>query len=167
MHGVSRRYPLSFHLPTLRLTGYRSHLKPGGWIEHSEINPDTKSDDGTTGKGDPFYDAGEFAHGCTEMNGKSLVIQADLKQMIMDAGFVNVVEHYYKWPIGDWPADPRLKELGIINARHWLEGIEGWTMRLMTTLYGVRSSDSDKGHISDQGSQWTANIITFSGLQNN
>ena len=71
------------------------------------------------------------------MLGKPFDIQPRLKQMITDAGFVDVVEHRYKWPIGDWPADPRLKEMGVINARHWLEGIEGWTMRLLTKTYGV------------------------------
>lgn len=57
--------------------------------------------------------------------------------MVTDAGFVDVVESRYKWPIGDWPADPRLKEMGVLNARHWIEGLEGWTMRMLTKFGNV------------------------------
>ena len=114
-----------------------SHLKPGGFLEHSEINPVTKSDDGTKVAGDTFDEAGKLAIACGEKSGKPLDIQPHIKDMIVEAGFIDVVEHTFKWPVGDWPADSRLKEIGAINARHWIEGIEAWTMRLLTRFFNV------------------------------
>lgn len=119
-----------------------SHLAPGGYLEHSECNPVMMSDDGTIREGDIFDDGGKRTVECGLISGKRLDIQSEIKNLIVDAGFVEVREHKYKWPLGDWPADPRLKEVGIINARHWNEGIEGWTMRLMTRSYGVSLTSS-------------------------
>ena len=57
--------------------------------------------------------------------------------MITDAGFVDVVEKRYKWPLGDWPTDPRLKEIGRWNAHHWMEGMDSWALRLLTQYLNV------------------------------
>lgn len=59
--------------------------------------------------------------------------------MITDAGFVDVVEVKLKWPIGDWPADQRLKEIGRWNAQHWMEGLDAWSMRVLTQYMGVKT----------------------------
>ena len=118
----------------------RSHLKPGGYLEHSEINPVTRSDDGTKVAGDTFDEAGKLAIASGERSGKVLAVQPHIKDMIIEAGFADVVEHTYKWPIGDWPADSRLKEMGALNARHWIEGIEAWTMRSLTQLFDVSAA---------------------------
>ena len=40
---------------------------------------------------------------------------ASYKLQLQDAGFVNVVEVRYKWPLNQWPKDPRLKELGTFD----------------------------------------------------
>lgn len=118
----------------------RSHLAPGGYLEHSEVLPVTASDDGSISEGDPFNIGGKLAIESGQRTGKAMDIQPLIKNMISQAGFVDVVEKIYKWPIGDWPADPRLKEIGIMNARHWMEGIEAWSMRLLTQYHGVSSS---------------------------
>jgi hypothetical protein len=34
------------------------------------------------------------------------------RQQMIDAGFVNVQERLYKWPINAWPKDVRYKEIG-------------------------------------------------------
>jgi hypothetical protein len=34
------------------------------------------------------------------------------KQFMEDAGYVDVVEVLYKWPMNKWPADKRMKEIG-------------------------------------------------------
>ena len=55
-----------------------------------------------------------------------------MRASIEKAGFVEVHEKNVKWPIGPWPKDKTLKELGSVNLRHWLTGMEGYTMYLMT-----------------------------------
>lgn len=37
----------------------------------------------------------------------------DYKRQLGEAGFVNVTEVIYKWPMNRWPADPHYKELGL------------------------------------------------------
>lgn len=41
-------------------------------------------------------------------------------------------EKIYKWPIGPWPKDEQLKEAGTTNFQHWVAGMEGWCMWLLT-----------------------------------
>ena len=69
--------------------------------------------------------------------GKNFVIAPLIKNMVEDAGFVNVVEKQYKWPLGEWPVDRKLKEIGRWNMQHWLEGLDAWTLRLLTQHCGV------------------------------
>lgn len=56
---------------------------------------------------------------------------------MVKAGFVDVVERRFKVPIGGWPADPRLQQLGLYNRLQWVEGIEGWCMYLPTNVLRV------------------------------
>jgi hypothetical protein len=56
---------------------------------------------------------------------------------IADAGFVDVVERRFKWPIGPWSSDSRLKEIGRWNLLNWEEGMEGWVIAPYTRVLGV------------------------------
>jgi hypothetical protein len=55
-----------------------------------------------------------------------------MQERIRNAGFVDMREHSYKWPIGPWARDQKYKEAGIVNYQHWLSGMEGWCMWLLT-----------------------------------
>lgn len=55
-----------------------------------------------------------------------------MAESIRKAGFVDVHEKEYKWPIGPWPRDKKYKEAGTVNFQHWLSGMEGWCMWLLT-----------------------------------
>ena len=50
------------------------------------------------------------------------------------------------WPIGPWPKDPHLKELGRWGERNWADGMEGWVMALFTRMLGV-SEDFCHSHL--------------------
>lgn len=65
-----------------------------------------------------------------------------MADLIRSAGFVDVVERVYKWPIGPWSADPKLKELGRWNLLNWEEGMEGWLLAVYTRVLGVSASCS-------------------------
>ena len=114
-----------------------SHLAPGGYLEHAEISPVLKSDDGSIDMDEAYHHQGRLAIEASERFGKQINIQPHLKDMIIQAGFEDVKEFAYKWPIGEWPQDPRLKDIGGWNARHWMEGLETWTLRLLTQYMGV------------------------------
>jgi len=55
---------------------------------------------------------------------------------IQDAGFEDVVEKRCKWPLGPWPKDPKLKELGIWARAHTDAGLENWCLALLTRVLG-------------------------------
>ncbi|KAL4805652.1 S-adenosyl-L-methionine-dependent methyltransferase [Aspergillus unguis] len=110
-------------------------LKPGGWIEQAEQSVVPKSDDGTT-TGTIFEEWGDVSIKAGEAFGKSLKIIDESKERITNAGFVEVVERRFKIPIGPWANDPSLKKLGQFNQLHWEEGIEGWSIYLLTTVLG-------------------------------
>lgn len=49
-----------------------------------------------------------------------------------EAGFVDVKEHILKLPVGSWPKDRRLKQVGLLESVNMTEGIQGLTMMLFT-----------------------------------
>ena len=114
-----------------------SHLAPGGYLEHAEVSPIVRSDDGSIDMDEAYHHQGHLAIEATTKFGKQINIQPHLKDMILEAGFVDVKESIYKWPIGEWAQDPRLKDLGKWNAQHWMDGIETWSLRLFTQYMGV------------------------------
>lgn len=52
------------------------------------------------------------------------------------AGFVDVEEHVLKLPIGPWPKEQRLKQVGAFERVNMDEGIEGLTLMLFTRALG-------------------------------
>lgn len=52
-------------------------------------------------------------------------------------GFVDVQELRFKWPIGPWSSDPKLKEVGKWNHLSWTVNFEGWVQALLTRCLGV------------------------------
>ncbi|KAK5089613.1 hypothetical protein LTR70_007197 [Exophiala xenobiotica] len=51
-----------------------------------------------------------------------------------EAGFNDVVERRFKWPIGPWAKKRELKELGKFARAHVESGLENWSLRLLTTV---------------------------------
>lgn len=113
---------------------HNSHLQPGGWFEQLEMSVVPKSDDGTVTPDSIFDRWGKISLELGDKFGKSLRTADEAKAGIEAAGFINVVEHRWKLPIGGWPADKRFKELGLYNRINWEQGIEGWSIYLLTTL---------------------------------
>jgi hypothetical protein len=50
------------------------------------------------------------------------------KDQVGRIGFVEVKEVVYKLPMGPWPKDKRLKEIGAVERMMLLEGIEAYTV---------------------------------------
>lgn len=114
-----------------------SHLAPGAFLEHTETSTTLMSDDDSIPHGSAFQQSNALAIECGQRFGKPMGIQDRIKGWITEAGFEDVVEEVFKWPLGDWPADPKLKDIGRWNATLWNLGIEGWSLRLLTQTHGV------------------------------
>jgi SAM-dependent methyltransferase len=111
--------------------------KPGGWVEVAERGMEVYADDDTLPP-DHFYHkwTGAIAEVAAK-TGKSFSVYKEIKDRMINAGFVNVVEVPSKWPLNDWPDDPRLKMLGRFNQFRLNEGCEGFMLRPLTVVAGV------------------------------
>lgn len=58
------------------------------------------------------------------------------RQQMVDAGFVNVQEKLYKWPINPWPKDVRYKEIGMWSEQNFCGGLYGLSVALLTRGLG-------------------------------
>jgi hypothetical protein len=104
------------------------------------------ADDGTVVEGSIFDQWGKVSLEAGDKFGKDLRIHEQIKGYLEGAGFENVVEHVFKWPIGPWSKDPHMKEIGLWNQVHWEEGIEGWSLALLTRVLGVSIRHIDIPH---------------------
>ncbi|KMU74285.1 UMTA protein [Coccidioides immitis RMSCC 3703] len=120
--------------------GGRTFLAPIGdnpqrVLDLAEISVVAQSDDSSL-KGTAIERWGPLAHKVGDVFGKSFRIVDEMTDMIKSAGFVNVKKRTFKWPIGTWPKDPKLKEIGLYNKLGWEEGLDGWANFLFTNYLG-------------------------------
>ncbi|KAJ5266538.1 hypothetical protein N7478_009346 [Penicillium angulare] len=109
-----------------------NNLQPGGWIEQLEFDAHIESDDNTLPKDSMAATWGETILGCAERATRKMDTINTMRDSIEKAGFVDIRERAYKWPIGPWPRDKNIKEAGLLNYQMWSLGIEGWGMWLLT-----------------------------------
>jgi hypothetical protein len=123
-------------LRTALLTTYR-HLKPGGFFEQVEYSVTWIADDGSVPEGHAFERWSKLFVEAGEKIGRTFRILDLQTDFIKEAGFTNVTERKFKMPVGPWSSDPKLKSVGRYHLLECYEGIEGWSMALLTRLYGV------------------------------
>jgi SAM-dependent methyltransferase len=112
-------------------------LKPGGYIEQAEFAPGFTSDDGSvTETNSVMGEWGSVGRQVFEKMGKEIMVLEKMGGWIAEAGFEDVNERQYKWPIGPWAKDAKLKEIGLWTRAHLDAGLEGWSLRGLTGLLG-------------------------------
>jgi len=84
-----------------------------------------------------MYEWGELFIGAGEKMGRTFLVAERARELLGDAGFVDIVEHKVKVPIGSWPADPKLKELGRWNLLFLTTGLESMGMYMLMHVLGV------------------------------
>jgi hypothetical protein len=85
-------------------------------------------------------DAGERA-------GRPVDIAPQLKAWLEEAGFEDVTETVYPVPLGPWPKDRKLKEIGKYQYLHVPEATEAYGLRLYTQVLGW-SEEEAKVHFA-------------------
>ncbi|KAI5464366.1 S-adenosyl-L-methionine-dependent methyltransferase [Mariannaea sp. PMI_226] len=112
------------------------HLAPGGYIEFQATYPRFLSDDGTAQKAESaqlwlknlIEGLGQF--------GKPLDGAIQWKEKMEAAGFVDVQQEIRKIPIGAWPKDPKLKELGKFQSIQQIQAVESYTPAVFARVLG-------------------------------
>jgi hypothetical protein len=110
------------------------HTKPGGLIEELEFDIATKSDN--VGPDHVYVQWNNLFAECGEKMGRTFKVAAQMKQQIIDAGFVDVVEKKWKVPIGGWSSDPKLKRIGLYTLLFLDQSLEGFALYMLKEVMG-------------------------------
>lgn len=101
-------------------------LKPGGWIEHHDEEPEWTTDDGLPEDSPMGQWYKVFTEGGKKFGRTFRLISEDVQRKGMEAaGFADIVVKDYKCPIGEWPRDPRQKEIGAFAKATLESDLEG------------------------------------------
>ncbi|KAF3055821.1 hypothetical protein GL218_07005 [Daldinia childiae] len=123
--------------PKLFRQAFRA-LKPGGWIESFEVEADYRSDDGTLKPDSAMIMWRDlFTEGGKKLGYSFTLLSDDVQRKgIEDAGFVDLTVKDIKVPMGPWPADPKLKEIGQWAQYTLEQDLEGFVMFMWNTVLG-------------------------------
>jgi SAM-dependent methyltransferase len=110
-------------------------LKPGGYLEEVEYSPQFTSEDETVLSDTAIAQWNVMADDvASKLPDGELYIFRLMKGYIERAGFEDVHEEQFRWPLGTWPKDKVLKELGSWGRAHIDMGLENWVLRLLTNM---------------------------------
>ncbi|OBR07252.1 Methyltransferase domain-containing protein [Colletotrichum higginsianum IMI 349063] len=121
--------------PALFKQAYRA-LKPGGYLESFEVSPAILSDDDTVPETSALGQWGKFfEEGGRKMGRTFMVLDEHLQQRSMEeAGFEHITEWNNKAPIGSWPKDPAMREIGEWAQLTLLSDIEGYVLFMANVM---------------------------------
>ncbi len=112
------------------------NLTPGGWVQLDDaINP-IRSDDGSMPPDSPFLKWSKLVIDAGVTMGRSCDAALQFKGLLEAAGFEEVTEIIYKWPVNPWPKDKKLKEIGTWQFENLYHGISGLSMAFFTRFLG-------------------------------
>ncbi|KAH0607954.1 uncharacterized protein H6S33_002006 [Morchella sextelata] len=109
-------------------------IKPGGWIELAEYELFLHSDDNTLPKDSSLYKYYDLCNQAATKLGREFIIAANLKPIILEAGFECATHQTMKVPFGTWPADKLQKEMGAYLYMTAEEGFAAFGMALLTRV---------------------------------
>ncbi|KAL1967102.1 hypothetical protein VTN77DRAFT_3626 [Rasamsonia byssochlamydoides] len=112
------------------------HLKSGGYLEMQTFDPQVYSDDGTLEKAKNLQVWVENLHKASEIFGKSMTLVGTWQDEMLKAGFTDIKSEIIKVPVGTWPKDSKLKELGKYHQAQVLQAIGSYTPALYTRVLG-------------------------------
>ncbi|KAG7140278.1 Secondary metabolism regulator LAE1 like protein [Verticillium longisporum] len=126
--------------PTL-LRQCRHHLVPGGQVEIAEGRADFFCDDGTLTESSKTYQwLSEFRRLAQPLG---FDIAPALPQLLEDAGFEDVRIVQRRVPLGTWPKDAHLREIGRAFRVQFVEyALEAYSLALFTRLGGWTNEEA-------------------------
>ncbi|KAL0263082.1 hypothetical protein SLS55_002058 [Diplodia seriata] len=119
----------------------RAALKPGGWLELQDFTMQVYATDGSLPK--DSYLTRYLEETLEGMKGMGVEPEpgAKLKGWVEAAGFENVRVERFAFPVGRWPKDGMLKQVGLFNLANFADGLEGFSMRILTGLRGWKKEE--------------------------
>ncbi|KAL8963254.1 MAG: hypothetical protein Q9193_000459 [Seirophora villosa] len=120
------------------------HLKPGGWMEVHEIAFPMHSVDPSVPSDTPYLRWSQLMHEGLAKGGIDGGAARDFTGMLEEAGFEEVVEEIIPWAVGPWPQDEKAKRLGVMEETNLRDGLQGFTMGVLTKNLGWTSEEVDR-----------------------
>ena len=117
------------------------HLEPGGWLEAQETTYGGTAADGSY-HGSAIETAVEATVQAMAAAGQNPWAMTILKDLFIDAGFVDVVEHIQPQPCGDWAVEPKYKEVGRWHAINAVAGVGGLARPIMRAKEGITAEEA-------------------------
>ncbi|KAK0702144.1 S-adenosyl-L-methionine-dependent methyltransferase [Lasiosphaeris hirsuta] len=116
-------------------------LRPGGWLEMQEPDCDIDTDDGEIPPDNALKRWFADLRHAGVLADRPVHIVPDLKQMFIEAGFVDVHEKVYKIPLNGWPRSNKLKKIGEMWQRSLGEGLSGFSYAYFDRWLNMRKEE--------------------------
>ncbi|KAG5747959.1 hypothetical protein H9Q70_009367 [Fusarium xylarioides] len=114
------------------------HLHPGGWAEFQDFDLLYYSEDGSiTDDHHLLKWIKLFIETARTKLNREPCPGPRLEGWIKDAGFTKVVHQKFRLPLGSWPKDPQLKDIGMCNIAQLLEGLEAFSLKIFCGVLGM------------------------------
>ncbi|KAH6675644.1 S-adenosyl-L-methionine-dependent methyltransferase [Halenospora varia] len=115
-------------------------LIPGGYLEFQDVVlPMRAIDDTIEGTALQHWQEKTIASAATL--GTSWKNSGNYTRYFEDAGFVDVVEQHFQWPMNTWPKGTRMKTLGTYWQEDMLRGLEALSMAVLTRGGGMKKEE--------------------------
>jgi hypothetical protein len=139
-----RDLTLCFKDPYFVLEGAFEALKPGGYIEFQNIILPFRCDNGTL-RGTAFEKWMDLISEGARRLHRNWHTALGHKAMMEQVGLVDIHETRYQWPIGMWPKDEHLKELGrwVYASLVIQKGIHAISAKVLTKGMEMASGEVD------------------------
>ncbi|KAF4913308.1 Secondary metabolism regulator LAE1 [Colletotrichum viniferum] len=118
------------------------HLTPGGYAEFQDMDGLYYADDATYPPSSSLsrWNA-RFVDACEAMGRTARPGPALEGWVRAHGGFRGVTHKRFKAPIGPWARDPHFKDVGALNLRQLLEGLEGFSLKMFCGVLSWEEGD--------------------------
>lgn len=120
-------------------------LKPGGFIEIVEAaGGKLQADDDTYTPQSAIWRYYELVNQAAAKAGRSLqLMNPSMRDLVTTANFGSYKETEMKLPLGTWPSDHKLKEMGAWFALSTQSGFSAYGLALLTRVLNMPSEEVD------------------------
>ncbi|KAL6401327.1 methyltransferase domain-containing protein [Ilyonectria robusta] len=103
------------------------NLRPGGWVEFQESANTIYSEDDSLKPDNALVQLMKGLMQACDQIGRTMDPAPSFKTWAEEASFNRVTEQRFRLPVGSWPKDPRLQEVGAFSSVNFFEGVEAFT----------------------------------------